>query len=187
MFHVQKYKGSCFYSVAKSCLTLCDPMDCSMSGFTVLHYLPESAQTHVLWVSDVIKLSHSLSPSSPDFSLSQSFPMSWLFALGDQSIGASASALILLMNIQICFALGLTGLISLQSKGLSKPYSKTEKKKKKLTKLFFFFSIFWLQGMWNLSSTTKDWTLSRALKAWHLNHWTAREIPKLFLFSSGDC
>ena len=40
-------------------------MDCSMPGFPVLHYLPESAQTHVLWVSDVIKLSHSLSPSSP--------------------------------------------------------------------------------------------------------------------------
>ena len=108
----------CCCSVAKSCSTLCYPMDCSMPGFPVLHYLPESAQTHVLWVSDVIKLSHSLSPSSPDFSLSQSFPMSWLFALGDQSIGASASALILLMNIQICFALGLTGLISLQSKEL---------------------------------------------------------------------
>ena len=40
--------------VTKSCLTLCDPMDCSMSGFTVLHYLPESDQTHVHWVSDAI-------------------------------------------------------------------------------------------------------------------------------------
>ena len=33
--------------VAQSCLTLCDPMDCSIPGFSVLHYLPEFAQTHV--------------------------------------------------------------------------------------------------------------------------------------------
>ena len=37
--------GCC--SVAKSCLTLCDPMDCSMPGFPVLHYLPEFAQVHI--------------------------------------------------------------------------------------------------------------------------------------------
>ena len=52
-------------SVAKSCLTLCDPMDCSMPGFPVLHYLPEYAQTHVHWVSDAIQPSHPLSPPSP--------------------------------------------------------------------------------------------------------------------------
>ena len=40
----------CSCSVAKSCLTLCDPMDCSTSGFPVLHYLPEFAQIHVHWV-----------------------------------------------------------------------------------------------------------------------------------------
>ena len=56
--------------------------------------------------------------------------MSWLFALGGESIGASASASVLSMNIQILFALELSGLISLQSKGLSKPYSKTPPKKK---------------------------------------------------------
>ena len=47
--------------------------------------------------------------------------MSWLFASGEQSIGASASASVLLMNIQDLFPLGLTGLISLQSKGLPTP------------------------------------------------------------------
>ena len=47
-----------------------------------------------------------------------SFPMSQLFASGDQSIGASAPASVLPMNIQGCFPLGLTGLISLQSQGL---------------------------------------------------------------------
>ena len=60
-------------SVAQSCPTLCDPMDCSTPGFPVHHQLPELAQTHVHWVSDAIQLSHPLlSPSpSPAFSLSQ--------------------------------------------------------------------------------------------------------------------
>ena len=54
------------------------------------------------------------------FPASGSFPMSWLFALDGQSIGASALASVLPMNIQSWFPLGLTGLISLLSKGLSK-------------------------------------------------------------------
>ena len=53
------------------CLTLCNPMDCSMPGFPVLYYLPEFAQTHVLWVNNAIQLSHPLFPSSPALSLSQ--------------------------------------------------------------------------------------------------------------------
>ena len=52
----------CHCSVTKSCLTLCDPIDCSMPGFPVLHYLPEFAQTHVHWGSDAIQPSHPLSP-----------------------------------------------------------------------------------------------------------------------------
>ena len=48
------------------CVRLCDPMDCSMLGFPVLHHLPELAQIHVHWVSDAIQPSHPLSsPSSP--------------------------------------------------------------------------------------------------------------------------
>ena len=43
-----------FSSVAQSCLTLCDPMDCSMPGFPVHHQLPELAQTHVHRVGDAI-------------------------------------------------------------------------------------------------------------------------------------
>ena len=54
-----------------------------------------------------------------------SFPMSWLFASGGQSIGASASASVLPMNIQDWFPLGLTGLISLLSKELPSVFSKT--------------------------------------------------------------
>ena len=56
---------------------------------------------------------------------SESFPMSWLFALSGQSIGASASASVLPLNIQGWFSLGLNGLISLLSKGLSRPFSST--------------------------------------------------------------
>ena len=56
------------------------------------------------------------------FPASVSLPMSWLFTSGGHSIGASASALVLPVNIQGGFPLGLTGLISLQSKGLSLPF-----------------------------------------------------------------
>ena len=113
-------------SVTQSCLTLCDPMDCSTPGFPVHHQLQELAQTHVHLVSDAIQLSHPLlSPSPPAFNLSQhhSFPVSQLFISGGQSIGASAS--VLPMNIQDWFPLGLTGLISLKSKGLSRVFSNT--------------------------------------------------------------
>ena len=61
-----------FSSVTQSCLTLRDPMDCSMLGLPVHHQLPEFTQTHVLWVSDAIQPSHPLSsPSLPAFNLSQ--------------------------------------------------------------------------------------------------------------------
>ena len=59
-------------SVAQLFLTPCNPMDCSMPGFPVLHYLLEFAQTHVHWVNDTIQPSHPLSsPSPPAFSPSQ--------------------------------------------------------------------------------------------------------------------
>ena len=59
-------------SVTKSCLTLCDPMNCSTPGFPVHHPLLEFAQTYVYQVSDAIQPSHSLSSLSPPaFSLSQ--------------------------------------------------------------------------------------------------------------------
>ena len=89
--------------------------------FPVLHHLPELAQTHVHWVSDAI--SSSVAPFSSSSMASGYFLMGWLFASGGQSVGASAS--VLLMNIQDWFPLGLTGLISLQSKGLSRVFSNT--------------------------------------------------------------
>ena len=66
-------KAFCYYcSVVQSCLTLCDPMDCSTPGLPVLHHLQEFAQTPVHKVSDAIQPSHPLlSPSLPTFHLSQ--------------------------------------------------------------------------------------------------------------------
>ena len=59
-------------SVAQSCLTLCDPMDCSTPGFPIHHQLLELTQTHVHWVGDAIQPSHlQSSPSPPTFNLSQ--------------------------------------------------------------------------------------------------------------------
>ena len=52
-------------SVAKLCSTLCDPMNCSRPGSSVLHYLLEFTQTHVHWISDAIQPSHPLLPPSP--------------------------------------------------------------------------------------------------------------------------
>ena len=54
-----------FTSVAQSCPTLCDPMNCSMPGLPVHHQLPESTQTHVHRVGDAIQPSHPLSSLSP--------------------------------------------------------------------------------------------------------------------------
>ena len=73
----------CCSSVTKSCSILCDRMDCSMTGFPVLHYLPEFSQTHVHWVSDAIQPSHPLSsPSPPALNLSQhQGPFQWVESL----------------------------------------------------------------------------------------------------------
>ena len=81
-----------FSSVTQSCLTLCNPTNRSMPGLPVHRQLPEFTQTHVHWVGDAIQPSHpvsSPSPPAPNPSQHQSFPMSQLFAWGDQSTGVS--------------------------------------------------------------------------------------------------
>ena len=61
-----------FSSVAQSCPTLRNPMNCSTAGLPVHHQLPEFTQTHIHWVSDAIQPSHPLSsPSPPALNLSQ--------------------------------------------------------------------------------------------------------------------
>ena len=82
---------------------------------------PLSQWCHPTISSSVIPFSSCLQYFPP----SGSFLMSWLFTSGGQSVRASASASVLLMNIQGWFSLGLTGLISLQSKGFSRDFSNT--------------------------------------------------------------
>ena len=99
--------------------SLWDPVDCSMPGYPVHHQPPKSTQTHVHWVSDAIQPSHPLSSPSPALNLSQHQGLfQWVSSpIGGQRFGVSASASILPMNIQDRFPLGLTGWISLKSKG----------------------------------------------------------------------
>ena len=112
--------------VTQSCLTLCDPMKCSMPGFPVLHQLPELAQIHVHWVSNAIQPSHHpLSPPPPAFSFSQHQGLSQFLLSGGQSTAASASVPIVPENIQDWFPLGLTGWLSLKCKGLPRVLSNT--------------------------------------------------------------
>ena len=115
-------------SVAKSCLSLRNQMDYSTPGFTVLHCLQEFAQTHVHWADDALPPSHPLLPPSlPVLNLSWHqglfqwvslcirWPKCWSFGF---SISPSNEYLGLI-------SLGWTGLISLQSKGLSRIFSNT--------------------------------------------------------------
>ena len=108
-----KYLLVQFSSVTQLCPILCDPMDCSTPGLPVHHPLPGFTQTHVHWVGDTIQTSSSVIPfssclqSSP---ASGSFPVSQFFPSGGRSIGLSASASVLTMNIQDWFPLdGLVG------------------------------------------------------------------------------
>ena len=120
---------SFFRSVAQSCPTLWDPVDCNTPGFPVLHQLLEFAQTPCplsQWCHPTI--SSSAAPFSSclqSFPALGSFPMSQVFASGGQSIGVAASASVLPMNTPGWSPLGWTGWISLQSKGLSRVSSNT--------------------------------------------------------------
>ena len=93
-FHLHEFQGfmllkypycpklstdSLFSSIAQSCLTFCDPLDCSMPGFPIHHQLPELTQTHVHWIRDAIRPSHPhSSPSLSTFNLS-AFNLQGLF------------------------------------------------------------------------------------------------------------
>ena len=98
-----------------SCSVMSDslwPCGLQHPGFPILHYLWEFAQTRVHWVNNAIQPSHPVTPLSfcpQSFPTSGSFPMNQLFTSGSRSIGTSASASDLPMNIQCCFPLGLTG------------------------------------------------------------------------------
>ena len=118
----------CCCSVTKSCPTLCDPMDYNTPGFpsfTVSQSLFKFMSVASEMPSNHLILCHPFSFHLQSFLASGSFPMSQFFASGGQSIGVSATATDLPMNIQGCFPLGLPGWISLLSKGLSRVFSST--------------------------------------------------------------
>ena len=113
--------------VAQSCPTLCDPMNCIMPGFPVLHYLLEFAQIHVHWVADAIKASHPLLPSFPfAFNLSQHQGLfQWVGSLHQMDKELELQHQFFQWIFWVDFLLGLTGLISWQYKGLSRIFSST--------------------------------------------------------------
>ena len=92
----------CCCSIAQSCLTLCDPMDCSWPGLPVPHYLwslPKFMYVY-RWCHPSISSSNTAFSCPQSFSASGTFPMSWLFPSDDQNTGTSASSSVLLTSIQ---------------------------------------------------------------------------------------
>ena len=119
-----------FSSVAQSCSTLCNPMDCSTPGLTnqlpvYSNSCPLSQWSHPTISSSVVPFCFQSFPASGSFQMSQ------FFASGGKSTGVSASASVFPMNIQDWFPLGWTGWLSLQSKGLSRIFSNTTVQKHK--------------------------------------------------------
>ena len=114
-------------SVAKLCLTLFSSMDWQHTRLPCPSPSPRACSNSCplsQWCHPIISSSITPFPSCPQsFPASGSFPKSGLFASGGQNVGAAAS--VLPMNIQGWFTLALTGLISLQSKGLSRVFSST--------------------------------------------------------------
>ena len=114
-------------SVPKSCLTL-PPHELQHIRFPCLSIFPRVCSNSCAssqWSHPTISSSAVLFSCRQSFPASGSFPMSWLFASGGQNIGASAPVSVLPVNIQGWFPLGMTGLISLQSKRLSRVFSST--------------------------------------------------------------
>ena len=114
-------------SVSMSCLILCDPMDCSMPGYallscTIFQGLFKCMSIESVMLSNHHILCHILLLWPSIFPSIQVFSMRQLFTWGDQSIKASASASVFLMNVQGWFPLGL---ISLLSKDLSRVFFST--------------------------------------------------------------
>ena len=117
-----------FISVTQSCLTLCDPRDCSMPGFPGHHQLLEPTKTHVHWVGDAIQPSHPLSsPSPPALNLSKQQGLFQWVSSSHQVVKVLAFQL-QHWSFQWIFRtdfLRIDQWISLQSRGLSRVFSNT--------------------------------------------------------------
>ena len=125
---IQIYGTDCCCSLTKLYLTLCNPKDCSTHdplSFTISRSLLKLMPIESMMPSNHFILCHPFSSRPQSFPASRSFLMSRLFTSGGQTIVASVSASVLPKNIQGCFPLGLTGLISLLSKGLYETIKKS--------------------------------------------------------------
>ena len=114
-----------FSSVAQSCPTLWPH---GLPGLPLHHQLPKFTQTDVRRVGDAIQPSHPLRSTSPAFNVAQHQGIfQWVSSLHQvaEIVELQLLASVLPMNIQDWFPLGLTGLISMQSKGLSRVFSNT--------------------------------------------------------------
>ena len=136
---------TCMLSLLFSCSVVSDSLQPHGLQHTMLLCLPLSSRVCSnscplsRWCHTTI--SSSFAPFSPylqSFPKSESFPMNQLFASGGQSFGASASVSVLQMNVQSWLPLGLTGLISLLSKRLSRVFSSTTLKESNLQGSAFF-------------------------------------------------
>ena len=150
-----RFLNARFSSIAQSCPTLRDPMDCSMPDLPVHHRLPEFTQTHVYWVGDAIQPSHPLlSPSPSALKLSQHQGLSNVSSSHQLAcVGTSESPSVLPMNIQDWFPLELTGSVSFQSMGLSRIFSNTTVQKHQ------FFSV--QPSLWS-NSHIHTWLLEKS-------------------------
>ena len=168
---------NCFCLVTKSCLTLCDPMDCSTPGFSVLHYLPAFAQIHVHWVGDAIESSHPLlSLSASAFNLSQqkshmnSNLLCWFLCLLFES---TQLYFVMLLSLVLA-ALGL--------RCCMKPFSCFG-----LRALECGLQQLWCSGVVAPphvgSSQTRDRTHVPCHGRWILIHWTIREALLILSYS----
>ena len=102
--HIPRYVWMCLFcccSVAKSCLTLRDPVDCSMPSFPVLHHPSELAQIHVRWVSDAISSSATLFFGLQSFPESGSFPTHWPFTPRGQSTESFSFIISIYLNLYL--------------------------------------------------------------------------------------
>ena len=115
------------------------------------------------------------------FSASESFPISWVFTSRGQSIGISASATVLPVNIQGWFLFGLTGLISLQSKGLFKeslPAPQFESINSSMLSLLYDPTLVSVHDYWNTALTMRTFVG----KVMSLRNTKLQEnLPEIFL------
>ena len=207
IYLIFRFLSICCCSVALSCLSLCNPMDYNMTGFpyfSISQSLLKLMSIESVMPFNNLALCHPLLLLPSIFPALGSFVMSQLFASGGQSIGVSASASVLPMNIQDWFPLRLTGLISLQSTGLSYRLLKAIKYLYtiliffKFVKIFFdvdhflslswiyfisdsiasvLFLLFWPKCTRDLSSPTSCWIDTLCIGRLSLNRWISREVP----------